>query len=153
LQIPTDQPLATASRLNLTKILNEQEVLIMMMKKLAIVGIASLTLSGMATSAFAASADVTAGPKAQDVAYTADGNFVVNDFRFAVSANVGLASVEDTVAIAVGTASNKGRNAFTGSSNGGSVTTCGDATTGSTIPTVPTPSLTANGGCSANAGS
>ena len=128
----------------------------MMLKKLAIIGVASMSLSGLAYSqqeAAACSGDcaITATSSAQSVAYAAQTDmFVVNSFTFAVSSNVGLNSAEDTVAMAVGTASSKGRNAYTGSSNGGSVTNCGDATTGSDLPAVPTPSLTSIAGCSEN---
>ena len=122
----------------------------MMMKKLAIAGFVSMALSG---GAFAASCDgdcaITATNAAQNVQYHGSGmtSFVVNNFAFSVSSNVGLNSAEDSVGIAVGTASSKGRIAFTGSSNGGSVAACGVATTGADIPAVPDPELAKVAGC------
>ncbi len=115
----------------------------MMMKKLAIAGFVSMALSGgafaqdtageqTASECAAGACAIIATGSAQNVSYPAvDGNFVVSDFAFSVSSNVGLNSDEDPVGIAVGTASSKGRIAFTGSSNGGSVAACGVATTGS----------------------
>ena len=121
----------------------------MKIKTLAILGAATLSLSGFAQAGTCTGGDgggcaLTASNSATDNTYTAgtDG-FVVNDFTFSTSANVGLNSAEDSVAVAVGTASNKGRNAFTGSSNGGSVSNCGEPTTGSAIPDVPSPSTDA----------
>lgn len=133
----------------------------MKFSKMAIVGVISMGLSGVALAEGEDAAeattcdgdcDITATGAAQDVAYIADedGAFVVSNFTFAVSSNVGLASTEDNVAIAVGTASQKGRNAYTGSSNGGSVTTCGEATIGSAVPEVPEVSLTNIAGCTEN---
>lgn len=74
-------------------------------------------------------------------------NYVVSDFKFVVSSNVELKSTENTTAIAVQTANKKGRNNYSGISDGGSVAQCGDPTTGSTAPTVREPSLTAANGC------
>jgi hypothetical protein len=127
----------------------EQEVLtIMMMKKLAIAGFVSMALSG---GAFAVDCDgncaIEAVNSAQTGRYLSQDLFVVNDFAFSVSSNVGLNSDEDSVGIAVGTASNKGRTAYTGSSNGGSVAACGAPTTGADIPLVPAPALTKVAGC------
>lgn len=112
----------------------------MLIKKLAIVGVAAFGLSGL-TQAADISVDGTQA-KSLTRTYTATaGDFVVTDFDYTISANVALNSVEDTVAFAVGAASKKGRNAYTGSSNGGSVSACGDPTTGSAVPDAPTPSL------------
>ena len=119
------------------------------MKKLAIAGFVSMALSGGAFAAeCAGDCAITATNAAQNVQYTAGTDlFVVNSFAFSVSSNVGLNSTEDSVGIAVGTASNKGRIAFTGSSNGGSVAACGLATTGAAIPEVPIPQLDKVAGC------
>ncbi len=52
--------------------------------------------------------------------------FVKNDFEFTVSANSAIMSVEnETRAMAVGAVSTRGRNLFTGHSDGGSVAQCG----------------------------
>ena len=123
----------------------------MIMKKLAIAGFVSMALSG---GAFAVDCDgdcaIEATNAAQTGRYLSQDLFVVNDFAFSVSSNVGLNSAEDSVGIAVGTASNKGRTAYTGSSNGGSVAACGAATTGADIPVVPDPALANVAGCAEN---
>ena len=123
----------------------------MMMKKLAIAGFVSMAMSG---GAFAVDCDgdcaIEAINSAQTGRFISQDLFVVNDFAFSVSSNVGLKSDEDSVGIAVGTASNKGRTAYTGSSNGGSVAACGGATTGADIPIVPTPALANVAGCDEN---
>lgn len=51
--------------------------------------------------------------------------FVVNAFSFTVSANVVVDADESGSAMAVSSAAAKGRNVFTGHSNGGSVSQCG----------------------------
>ena len=59
-------------------------------------------------------------------------NFIKNAFRFTLSANVVMVSQEDTdrnAWFAVGTYNSSGRNIFTSHSDGGSVTSCGDALT------------------------
>lgn len=114
--------------------------------KLALIPLALLA----AGSVFAADANVDAGTAARTVDYTAEAgatNYVVSNFKFVVSANVALKSKENTTAIAVQTANVKGRNNYSGISDGGAVTQCGDPTTGSTAPTVREPSLTAENGC------
>ena len=60
------------------------------------------------------------------VAVTGDGTdtFIVNDFDFTVSANVAVSAVQNAQAMAVAAGSTKGRNVFTGHSNGGSVSQC-----------------------------
>lgn len=58
--------------------------------------------------------------------------FVKNDFEFTLSANVLLDAGEDPdqgAWMSVGTTNTNGRNVFTGHSNGGSVTACGDPLT------------------------
>lgn len=115
--------------------------------KLALIPLALLA----AGSVFADDANVTAAATSQTVNYTATTgatpNYVVSDFKFVVSANVALKSKENTTAIAVQTANLKGRNNYSGISDGGSVAQCGDPTTGATAPTVREPSLTAVNGC------
>lgn len=119
----------------------------MKVKTIALIGVATLGMSGLA---FAEDQAIAAEDQRTNT-YTAEANdamFVVDDFTYTLSANVGLNTLEDTGTFTVGTASSKGRNAFTGSSNGGSVSTCGPASTGNDAPTVPTPSLTLTAGCS-----
>ena len=77
-------------------------------------------------------------------------NYVVTDFKFGVSANVGLKSKENTTAIAVQTANLKGRNNYSGISDGGSVAQCGNPTTGATAPEVREPSLDQPNGCTSS---
>lgn len=119
----------------------------MKVKTIALIGVATLGMSGLT---FAEDQSIAADDPRTNTytAAEADAMFVVDDFTYTLSANVGLNTLEDTGTFTVGTASSKGRNAFTGSSNGGSVTACGPASTGNTPPVVPSPSLTASGGCS-----
>lgn len=124
----------------------------MMLKKLTIAGFAVMGLSGM-VQADAIDVDGTSNTSVTEEYVTEDGMFVVSEFEYTVSANVALASDEDSVAFAVASASQKGRNAYTASSNGGSVSTCGEPAEGTDVPTVPTPSLTADGGCDESSGS
>lgn len=105
------------------------------------------TLAAMAGSAMA---QATTGPEAyapgettelstvsKTYEYTVedareDRNFVKNAFRFTLSANVVMTSAEDednNAWFAVGTYNSSGRNIFTSHSDGGSVTSCGDALT------------------------
>lgn len=118
--------------------------------KLALIPLALLA----AGSVFAADADIAAQPTAKTHDYTADTGtppkYVVSDFKFVVSANVGLKSTENTTAIAVQTANLKGRNNYSGISDGGSVAQCGDPTTGSAAPTLEAPVLNKANGCAAN---
>lgn len=114
--------------------------------------LALIPLALVAGSAFATDANVTAANSSQKVTYEITaGNFVATKFDFNVSANVGLKSKENETAIAVQTANTKGRNNYSGSSEGGSVSQCGNPTTGSTAPTVREPVLANANGC--NAGS
>ncbi len=74
---------------------------------------------------------VTADNLGSEIPYEAGtDSFIVSGFVFSVSANVALEATEDEVAVAVGTASNKGRTPYSGSSNGGSVGVCGEVTSG-----------------------
>ena len=52
--------------------------------------------------------------------------FVKNNFEITVSANVGIAALDDNTRFGVVAGSNRGRAVFTGTSEGGSVTQCGD---------------------------
>ncbi len=109
---------------------------------------ALIPLALVASSAFAVSVAPAATAGKHTYTATAAGtDFVANDFEFTVSANVGLESVENTTAIVVQTANVKGRNNFSGSSDGGSVAQCGTPTTGSTPPAVRAPTLGAVNGC------
>lgn len=55
--------------------------------------------------------------------------FVKHDFNFTVSANVAMTVADSGRAFGVATASPKGRNVYTGLSEGGSIKECGDQTT------------------------
>lgn len=56
--------------------------------------------------------------------------FVKNDFHFTLSAQVTMGVVDATNRFAVIAASSKGRNVFTGTSDGGSVNQCGAPVSG-----------------------
>lgn len=62
------------------------------------------------------------------VAVTADGTdtFLVNDFDFTVSSGVAISAVQSAQGMAVSAGATKGRNVFTGHSNGGSVSQCNE---------------------------
>lgn len=112
--------------------------------------LALIPLALVAGSAFATDANVEASNSSKKVAYeVTDGKFVATKFDFNVSANVGLKSKENETAIVVQTANKKGRNNYSGSSEGGSVSQCGNPTTGSTAPTVGDPDLAKPNGCAA----
>lgn len=112
------------------------------MKKITFAVLALMASSG---SAFAATAytGVVAGemvdPQTVSSNYTytvsgtqlVDRKFVKNDFDFTLSANTIIATDEDTDGryMGVATANVRGRNIFTGNSDGGSVTNCGDPLT------------------------
>lgn len=81
--------------------------------------------------------------------------FVKNDFDLTLSANVQLMTNETARAMATGTVNTNGRNIFTGHSDGGSVSNCGEPLTAAEAKAVNglTGALTArfeidnNGGC------
>ena len=77
--------------------------------------------------------------------------YVVNGFSFHLSNNVDLFYTQNRNAIAVATSTPRGRNVFSGSSAGGSVSVCGDATTGNDEPAAGVPSVGADdpNGCAA----
>lgn len=62
---------------------------------------------------------------------TANGSFLKGSFAFTLSANVVMGIKDNGVVFAAGAGSPGGRNLFTGSTEGGSVRSCGDATTSS----------------------
>lgn len=66
-------------------------------------------------------------------AVAARAGFVKNDLLVTTSANVLVGVRDATVRFGVVAGSNKGRNVFTGTSDGGSVTQCGASTTGTTF--------------------
>ena len=72
-----------------------------------------------------------------------DTDYVVSDFNVQLSNNVELIFAQNRNAIAVATATPRGRNVFSGSSQGGSVATCGKATEGNNEPAAGAPSLDA----------
>ena len=110
------------------------------MKKTTLAALA-LLVSGSAlaedpatiTGGAAATTDAVSVAKAYT--YTVSGEeredrlFVKNDFDITISANVQLQTDETARAMAVGTANTNGRNVFTGHSDGGSVSSCGEPLT------------------------
>ena len=66
-------------------------------------------------------------------AVLARAGFVKNDLLVTTSANVLVGVQDQTVRFGVVAGSNKGRNVFTGTSDGGSVTQCGASTSGTTF--------------------
>lgn len=123
--------------------------------KLKLTQAALIALTMASGSAFAAdlsglSGTVTAKAASDTYTFEAadEGEFIVTDFKFTLSSNVGLAFAQSETAVAVGTANDRGRNGFTGSSEGGSVSPCGPATTGTDKPDVPTPDVAEPNGCS-----
>lgn len=96
----------------------------------------SLALLGMlaagpvlaANTAFNPGTPTTLSPESSTYDYTPPTSdfFVVNAFSFTVSANVVVDAAETGSAMAVSAAAAKGRNVFTGHSNGGSVSQCGE---------------------------
>lgn len=118
--------------------------------KLAAAAVASMV---MASGTAYAQAAATCG--GADVASSATENrvnefegdaecYVVTTFGFNLSNGVALKAAQNRNAIAVATSTPRGRNQFSGSSNGGSVATCGEATTGNAEPGIDDPSLEAD---------
>lgn len=66
-------------------------------------------------------------------AVAANAGFVKNALAVTTSANVLVGVQDQTVRFGVVAGSNKGRNVFTGTSDGGSVTQCGASTSGTTF--------------------
>lgn len=95
----------------------------------------TLILSFVAMSAVSAgvnatvicSAPTTSG---NGTAITAGTNFVKVDFTPKCSANVHMAHSENQVAVGVASGSSKGKNVFSGSTNGGGVKPSGSCTSG-----------------------
>lgn len=79
---------------------------------------------------------------------TAGGEFVVEDFTYNLSAGVGLSYVQTTNQMGVQTASTKGSYSFSGVTNGGSVTTCGDKVDTDDGPQLAAPVIGNRNGCS-----
>ncbi|WP_143164510.1 hypothetical protein [Lampropedia hyalina] len=73
----------------------------------------------------------------------ADAFYVVSDFSFHLSNNVDLFYTQNRNTIAVSTSTPRGRNVFSGSSAGGSVSVCGEATAGNDEPAAAAPSVEA----------
>lgn len=112
------------------------------MKKISI-ALASMLVAGhaaavdMALTTAGTAASVSAGNSAQTVTVTTgtSGMFIVNPFNFTVSAGVAVGAVQNAGNLAVSGGATKGRNVFTGHSNGGSVSQCGAATTAGSTTT------------------
>lgn len=118
--------------------------------KLALAAIAS-TFSMGAFAACAETSDTyTAGPNGIVGEYEAADDttcFMQTDFKAPISANVTLKWVQNETAMAVASSSSKGRNNYSGSSEGGRVAQCGEPTTGSTAPTTADPDMSKENGC------
>ena len=109
--------------------------------KLAILALAVSSGSAFAATAYTpaegAAKQVTVVTSAANYTYTVPAEqterlFVKNNFDFTLSSNVIIQTQEETAAgryMGVATTNVKGRNFFTGHSDGGSVTTCGDPLT------------------------
>lgn len=131
------------------------------MKKISI-ALASMLMAGhaaaadMALTAANTKVPVTASSASQVVSVTTGtALFIVNPFNFTVSAGVAMSAVQDAGNMAVSSGATKGRNVFTGHSNGGSVSQCdaptvaGSTTTPATIVATGTRMVLANiDGCS-----
>lgn len=113
------------------------------MKKILAIALGTLTLVGTASATTVERLDETLVDGYQDIApltrqinlaqtgtltaIAARDGFIKQDFDFTVSANVVLGLVDDAAGNRMGViaGSNKGYNVFTGSSVGGSVSSCG----------------------------
>lgn len=96
------------------------------MKALIAFSIAALAFSGaVVAEQFTPGTPVEAGNTGTKYDFQVTANkFVQNEFSFSLSALVALDAKETKSQLAVATASARGKNAFTGSTEGGSVTTC-----------------------------
>lgn len=101
------------------------------MKKISI-ALAAFLMAGHAAAAdtyAVGAAATTAANNAQTFQITTAANmFIVNPFNFTVSSGVSIGAVQDASSFGVGAGAVKGRTVFTGHSNGGSVSQCGDQT-------------------------
>lgn len=109
--------------------------------------------TGGASGCAKASGSVDAKTSGQVYEYTAPTDsqcYMETDFKSPMSANVSLKWVQNTTAVAVQTSNSKGRNNYSGSSEGGRVAQCGEPTTGAAVPTTRAPDLTKPNGCTAS---
>lgn len=83
--------------------------------------------------------------------------FVKNDFEVTISATVEIVAADTNTAFGVGAGSSKGRAVFTGHSDGGSVTQCGDlaasSSDGATLLTTSTLDMAKRDACTSNTSS
>lgn len=108
-----------------------------MKKILTAIALSAMAGSVMAADDYVPASTTTLKPIAANYIYKTetdreDRNFIKNDFPFTLSANVVMISQEDETNkawFAVGTYNSAGRNIFTGHSDGGSITSCGDPLT------------------------
>ena len=118
--------------------------------KLAAAAVASMVMAS--GTAFAQSTEPTCATA--DIASSATANrvndfagnpecYVVTPFKYNLSNGVALKATQNRNAIAVAASTPRGRNQFTGSSQGGSVATCGNPTTGNNEPTLDAPTVDA----------
>ena len=108
-----------------------------MKKILTAIALSAMAGSVMAQEVYQPGETTDLKPVATNYTYTAaadrdDRFFIKNSFPFTLSANVVMISQEDEDQMAwfaVGTYNSAGRNIFTGHSDGGSITSCGDPLT------------------------
>lgn len=122
--------------------------------KLALATLAVITSTMLPSQELsAANLSIAAGGDGGAQTYTTtSGSFVKESFVFNLSSSVGIASSENSSIIGVGTIHSDGQFAFTGSSEGGSVDTCGTKKAPADDKDLPTISLTTAGGCGTSGG-
>ncbi|MDO4724104.1 MAG: hypothetical protein Q4A97_05025 [Comamonadaceae bacterium] len=112
-------------------------------------------VSSLSAGAFADCAklndEVAAGANGDKYTYAkpADDStcYMQSAFESPVSANVHLKWVQTETAVAVATSNKKGRNNYTGFSEGGRVAQCGDPTTGTDTPVTEAPNMDNDNAC------
>ncbi|WP_143326192.1 hypothetical protein [Vandammella animalimorsus] len=119
--------------------------------KLALAAVASAFSMGAFADCAVGSGATEAGANGDKHVYAkpaADSTcYMQSGFESPVSANVHLKWIQTDTAVAVATSNKKGRNNYTGFSEGGRVAQCGDPTTGTTAPTTADPDMTKPNAC------
>ncbi|MDK2124748.1 hypothetical protein [Parachitinimonas caeni] len=99
----------------------------------------------LASSVALAEVSIEAADTTRDATWAvSEGGFVTHAFTFKVSNNVGLQAKDSETAVAVQAANIKGTRIFGGSSNGGGVKDCSNASIDKPSPSMPSP---AEDGC------
>lgn len=122
------------------------------MKKenLALATLAMVTATVLPNVVSAAELVAAGGAGGATTYTTAAGSFVKESFIFNTSASVGLNAVETSSIMAVSTIHSDGQYLYTGSSEGGSVDTCGSKLAPTDAKTLTAPVTTSTGGCSSS---